>query len=256
MPRTGLLGRKLGHSYSPRLHALYGDNGYRLFEVEPEAVADFLHNGPFDALNVTIPYKKDAAQACAELSPTARATGSVNTVVRLADGKLLGDNTDAFGFAYAFSKLGIPMAGKKALVLGSGGAAATVRHVLSELGAKPVTISRQGPNNYGNLARHADAHLIVNATPVGMYPHCGEAPLSLRGFPLLEAVFDLVYNPARTILLKEAEKLGVPCANGLLMLVAQAHRSREIFENHAIDQNMIEEVFREMLDFATGSKPC
>ena len=225
MMRCGLLGEKLGHSYSPAIHAQLADYAYGLYEVAPEDLPAFLTGGDFDALNVTIPYKKAVIPYCAELSPIAHRLGSVNVLVRRADGTLYGDNADAFGFEYLVRHSGIDVAGQKALVLGNGGASATIQAVLEQLGACVTVISRHGPDNYDNLDRHADARVIVNTTPVGMYPNTGKAAVDLRQFPQCAGVLDIVYNPARTALLLQAESLGIPCAGGLYMLVAQAKRS-------------------------------
>lgn len=234
--RAGLLGRKLGHSFSPRIHACFGDYSYELFEVEPDALDAFMKSDRFYALNVTIPYKRDVIPYCAELSSAARAIGSVNTLVRRADGTLFGDNTDAAGFSAMLCALKCSPTGKKALVLGSGGASLTVCHVLKELGAaEVVVISRSGPDNYENLERHADARILVNTTPVGMYPNCPAAPLSLARLGRLEAVLDVVYNPARTGLLMEAAALGIPHLGGLTMLVEQARAASECFTGNKID---------------------
>ena len=241
--RAGLLGRKLGHSFSPRIHACLGDYTYELFEVEPEALDAFMKAGAFDALNVTIPYKKAVIPYCAELSASARGIGSVNTLVRRADGTLFGDNTDAAGFSAMLARLNVSPAGKKALVLGSGGASLTVQHVLREAGADPViVVSRSGADNYENLDRHADARILVNTTPVGMFPHCEEAPLSLAHFPKLEAVLDVIYNPARTRLFQDAQARGVPCLGGLAMLVEQARAASERFTGSAIPAERTDEV--------------
>ena len=226
----GLLGEKLGHSYSPAIHAMLADYDYRLYEKSPGELADFILRGGWDGLNVTIPYKKAVMPYCTELSGTARRCGSVNTLLRLPGGAIRGENTDAYGFSYLLQSLGFDPAGKKCVIFGSGGAAATVRAVLAEKGAgEIVTVSRSGEDNYGNLARHADAAFVVNATPAGMFPHNGGAAASLAPFTRCEAVADLIYNPARTALLMEAERLGIPCANGLGMLAAQAKRSAELF---------------------------
>ena len=238
----GLLGEKLGHSYSPSIHAMLGDADYRLFERQAEELENFLRHGDFEGLNVTIPYKKAVIPYCDELSDTAKAIGSVNTLVRRADGTLYGDNTDAFGFRSMVKRCGISPAGKKALVLGSGGASVTVQAVLRDMGAKVVVISRGGEDNYDNLQRHSDAALIVNTTPVGMYPHNGEAPLSLDGFPTPEAVLDVVYNPARTALLLAAEERKIPFAGGLRMLVAQAKAAAEQFQHRSIDDSEIDRI--------------
>ncbi len=236
----GLLGRTLGHSYSPQIHGELGDYEYLLYEKEPEELDAFLKSGSFDGLNVTIPYKKAVIPYCTELSDTAKAIGSVNTLVRRADGTLYGDNTDAFGMKSLILQGGISVAGKKALVLGSGGTSLTARAVLQEMGAKTiVVISRNGEDNYGNLSRHSDAEIIVNTTPVGMYPHNGEQALDLRQFPRLSGVVDVIYNPARTALLLQAEELGIPHAGGLYMLVAQAKASAEAFAGKAIDDSEI-----------------
>ena len=207
--QCGLLGRKLGHSYSPQIHCFLGDYSYRLYEKEPEQVGSFLESSDFDAINVTIPYKKAVVPYCQTLSPAAQLLGSVNTIVRRADGTLAGHNTDYFGFLSTVEKTGISVCGKKALVLGSGGASVTAVAVLTKLGAQVITVSRSGDNNYSNLAQHEDAALIVNATPVGMYPNNGSAPLSLQQFRQLEGVIDMIYNPARTALLQEADRKSV-----------------------------------------------
>ena len=240
MLKCGLLGQKLGHSYSPAIHGMLAGYDYQLFEREPEQLEDFLKNGDWDGINVTIPYKKAVLPYCAELSDTARRIGSVNTIVRRPDGSLYGDNTDAYGFESLVKKSGIQVQGKKALVLGSGGASVTVVAVLKLLGAESVTvISRGGEDNYDNLSKHADSKIIANTTPVGMYPNNGQAAVDLRCFPHCEGVLDVVYNPARTALLLQAEKLGIPCAGGLYMLVAQAKRSSELFTGSTIPDSEI-----------------
>ena len=244
--RAGLLGRRLGHSFSPRIHALLGDYSYELFEVEPEKLDAFMKEGAFDALNVTIPYKKDVIPYCAELTQAASAIGSVNTLVRRSDGTLLGDNTDAAGFRAMLDRLAVAPAGKKALVLGSGGASLTVQHVLREAGAEVIVISRSGENNYNNIALHADAKIIVNTTPVGMYPGNGETPVSLEAFPALEAVLDVIYNPARTRLMQDAIDRGIPCIGGLAMLVEQARAASERFTGNRIDPARTNEVLRRL----------
>ena len=256
----GLLGEKLGHSYSPAIHAMLADYDYRLYEKTPGELEDFLLRGGWDGLNVTIPYKKAVMPYCAELSDTARRCGSVNTLLRLPGGAIRGENTDAYGFSYLLQSLGFDPAGKKCVIFGSGGAAATVRAVLAEKGAgEIVTVSRSGEDNYGNLARHADAAFVVNATPAGMFPHNGGAAASLAPFTRCEAVADLIYNPARTALLMEAERLGIPCANGLGMLAAQAKRSAELFLGTDIPDGEIarieEKLSREMRNIVLIGMP-
>lgn len=244
--QCGLLGRKLGHSYSPAIHAQLGDYQYALYEKEPEELEEFLLHGDFHGLNVTIPYKKAVVPYCTSLSETAQLLQSVNTLVRRSDGSLYGANTDYDGFAYLLGRSGMEVAGKKALVLGSGGASVTVCAVLAKLGAQPVVISRTGENNYENLARHADAQLLVNTTPVGMYPHNGTAAVDLSLFPHLAAVYDLIYNPARTALLLQAETLGIPAFGGLAMLVAQARRSSELFQDTPISEDVLLSIQRSL----------
>ena len=230
MLRCGLLGRKLGHSYSPQIHHELASYEYKLYEKEPEELESFLKSGTFDGLNVTIPYKKAVMPLLDEISPEAAAIGSVNTIVSRA-GRLTGYNTDAFGFTWLLQKSGVDVAGKKALVFGSGGASVTVCHVLKSLGADPVVvISRSGENNYENLDRHTDAKILVNATPVGMFPVCGVSPIGDLGLlPKLSFVFDLIYNPAVTELMLRARARGIPAVNGLRMLVVQAEAAARDF---------------------------
>lgn len=244
--QCGLLGRKLGHSYSPQIHNLLGNYSYVLFEKEPEELENFLKNGDFSGLNVTIPYKKEVIPYLSELSPTAQKMGCVNTVLRRSDGTLYGHNTDYFGFISLVRHAGLSVAGKKVLVLGSGGASNTAVAALKDLGASPVVISRSGENNYGNLHLHRDAAAIVNATPVGMYPNTGVSPIDLALFPHLEGVLDVIYNPARTQLLLDAEKLGIPRENGLWMLVAQAKEAAEVFTGGKISDEVIEKIYRRL----------
>ena len=239
--KCGLLGRKLGHSYSPQIHQHLADYSYTLFEREPEALEDFLRKGDFTGINVTIPYKKDVIPYLDALSPVARRMGAVNTIVR-RDGKLIGHNTDYSGFRSMVDMSGLAVEGQKILVLGSGGASNTAVAVLRELGANAVIISRSGENNYTNLQRHADASVIVNCTPVGMYPFVGISPIDLELFPKLTGVLDVIYNPARTRLLLDAEKRGLVAMNGLWMLVAQARESAEWFTGSSISDEKIGQI--------------
>lgn len=244
--KCGLLGGKLTHSYSPQIHSLLGAYSYDLFEKAPEELENFLKNGDFTGLNVTIPYKKSVISYCAELSPRARELGAVNTVVRKADSTLVGHNTDYFGFETMLRSSGLDVAGKKVLVLGSGGASNTVVAVLKAKGADTVVISRNSENNYNTLHLHKDAAVIVNATPVGMYPNVGESPVDLAHFPVLEGVLDLIYNPARTQLLLDAESRGLVARNGLEMLVAQAKESAEWFTGAPISNDVIPDIHRKL----------
>ena len=244
--KCGLLGRRLSHSYSPKIHSFLGNYSYELFEKEPHELEEFLRTGDFTGLNVTIPYKKDVIPYLDELSPVAKKMGAVNTVIRRPDGTLFGHNTDHFGFNYMVKKSGLQISGKKVLVLGSGGASNTAVAVLEELGARVVVISRSGENNYDNLHLHQDAALIVNTTPVGMYPHTGIAPVQLQDLPTLEGVLDVIYNPARTQLLLDAVQLGIPAENGLWMLIAQAKESAEYFLGTPLPDSCIDTIYRSL----------
>lgn len=225
----GLLGEHLAHSYSPAIHAHLGDYEYRLFEVAPADLPAFLADGGFAGINVTIPYKKSVIPYLSEISDAAKKIGSVNTVVRQPDGTLRGDNTDYYGFAYMLDRAKIDVTGKKCLILGSGGASLTAVAVVTDRGGVPIVISRSGENKYENISRHADADVIINTTPVGMYPNNGESPVDLSVFPHLSGVADVIYNPCRTALLQQAETLGIPAVGGLTMLVAQAKQANELF---------------------------
>ena len=236
--RYGLLGRKLGHSRSPELHRALAGYEYELFPVEPENLEAFLINTPCRGLNVTIPYKKTVVEFCVGLSDIARRLGSVNTMVRRPDG-WYGDNTDYAGFTALIAPFA--PAGKRALVLGSGGAGTMALQALRDLGAEADIVSRTGAINYENMDRGAE--LIVNATPVGMWPETGQRPLELSEFPACRGVADLIYNPLRTRLLLDAERLGIPCADGLWMLVVQAQKAAELFTGEAIPDEKAERVY-------------
>lgn len=253
--RFGLLGRSLGHSYSPDIHELLGSVPYRLVELPDEqAVRAYLARGGFRGLNVTIPYKRVAAACCDELSEAARRLGNVNTVVRRPDGTLYGDNTDYHGLARLVRSTGVDPRGMACVVLGDGGAAATACAVLADMGAgRVLTACRRGPLTFERLRADSEAcariGLVVNATPVGMYPACDGDPLvEPAWFPNLRGVVDLVYNPLRTRLVQRAREAGVPCAGGLLMLVAQARRSSDLFLGVERDEACEDEIFATLLD--------
>ncbi len=236
--KCGLLGRKLGHSYSPAIHAHLGDYSYELFEKEPEELEEFLRNGNFLGLNVTMPYKSVVIPYLNELSQVALELGAVNIIIR-RDGRLIGHNTDYFGFDQMVKRSGLSPNGKKCLVLGSGGASKVAQAVLRQYNANVVVISRSGDNHYQNLDLHADAAILANTTPVGMYPNTGAAPVDLGQFPNLEGVLDVVYNPARTQLLLDAEKRGIVAMNGLWMLIAQAKAACEWFTGTSLPDSQI-----------------
>ncbi len=256
--KCGLLGRVLGHSYSPQIHRHLGDYEYTLIECEPDALDEFFAIADFDAINVTIPYKEVVMKYCGVIDEKAVRVGSVNTVVK-RDGKLYGYNTDYFGFYATLISL-CDVRGKKVLVLGSGGSSKTVTAVVNDLGGTPVIISRTGKNNYENISRHhGDTAVIVNTTPVGMYPNNLSSPITLDDFSCVEAVIDIIYNPAKTKLLLDAERLGIKNKNGLYMLVAQAKEASEYFCGKKIDNAVIDvivkEIRRELLNVVLVGMP-
>lgn len=234
-PVYGLLGRSLKHSWSVAIHRALGCPDYRLIELEPEALPAFLRREDVGGFNVTLPYKRAVLPLCGWIDPAAAAIGSANTLVRREDGILCAYNTDAMGFCRLVERAGLSFVGRKTVILGSGGAALAVRAAAEALGARElVLISRSGPDDYAHLARHRDAELVVNATPVGMYPGNGSAPVDLRDFPACRGVVDLIYNPRRTALLLQAEALGLPCWDGLPMLVYQAAAAEALFFGRAV----------------------
>ncbi len=244
----GLLGERLGHSFSPQIHRALADYDYRLYPTPPDEVEELFRSRTFKGLNVTIPYKQTVMSLCDEIDPAAAEIGAVNTVVN-RNGRLIGYNTDIDGLLYMTRRAGVDMAGKKVVILGSGGTSRTVRAAAGMMGASEiVVISRTGENNYGNISRHADAQILINTTPVGMYPNCGESPVSLSHFPHLTGVLDVVYNPLSTTLLMEAEQRKIPCSCGLPMLVAQAKRACELFTGSTIPDSRTEVI----LNFLTS----
>ena len=242
--RYGLIGERLGHSFSKIIHEDLADYTYDLIPLEQEKVADFLQKKDFAALNVTIPYKETVIPFLDEIDEKAKKIGAVNTIVN-RNGKLCGYNTDYFGFRYLLEHHGINPAGKKVLLLGKGGAAKAVKAVLDDMGAKEIftVYYKNAPDTvtyeecYKN---HTDAAIIVNTTPVGMYPKFQAVPLDLTGFSHLEAVADVVYNPLRTQIVLNAQKKGCIGVGGLEMLVGQAKYGVEIFLDTCLEANAIE----------------
>jgi shikimate dehydrogenase len=243
----GLIGEHLSHSFSAPIHGELADYSYELFELAPHEVGNFVKNSPLDGFNVTIPYKQTVLPYLDTISHEANRIGSVNTVVRHKDGSVHGYNTDYFGFRSMLLSSKIPYKEKKALILGTGGASLTVKTVLEDLGVREIiTVGRRAENNYDNLFLHYDAELIVNTTPVGMYPQNGVSPIDLTHFTKCGGVLDLIYNPSRTALLMQAERLGLPTANGLSMLVAQAVAAFELFTGDSAEEGIIEAVTNTM----------
>lgn len=250
----GLIGKKLGHSFSKEVHALLADYEYDLLEIPTEEeVGAFLLKADFRAINVTIPYKQTVIPYLAEISPEARAIGAVNTIVKREDGKLYGYNTDFFGMTAALARMGFrDLSGKRALVLGTGGTSLTSRAVLRALGASSVqTVSRtpQGDAiSYEEaLTLHADTDVLFNTTPVGMFPNAEATPVSLDAFPRLSCVFDAVYNPLSTVFVSEAKARGISASTGLYMLVAQAFRAVELFLDTVLDPALLEQTYQKVL---------
>lgn len=240
--KCGLLGEKLGHSFSPQIHAELADYSYDLVELAPDEVGPFVKSDKLDAYNVTIPYKKTVMPFLDVISPEAKSIGAVNTVVRGADGKLYGYNTDYFGFCHMLDVSGIKVEGKKAIVFGNGGASATVCAVLRDKGVKELIVISIEDNTPENIAKHSDSEIIVNATPVGMYPHNGRAPVDLTLFKNCIGVLDVIYNPSKTKLLLDAEGLGIAYVNGLPMLVAQAAKAFEFFTGDVAEEGACERI--------------
>lgn len=245
--RCALIGERLGHSYSADIHRCWDLYDYELRPMPADEVPRFLQAGDFDGLNVTIPYKQLVIPHCDDITPQAQAIGSVNTIVRDADGHLHGANTDYFGFAGMARRAGIDFAGRKVVILGNGGTTRTVQAVAADAGARAiVVVSRRGPVTYDRLADHTDADILVNATPVGMYPETDAMPADPADFPSCTGVLDVIYNPARTRLIQRAERLGIPCASGLWMLVEQARVAGGLFMGQTLDASWTERVWREL----------
>lgn len=246
MEKFGLLGKTLAHSFSPEIHAKLASYPYDLCEVEEDALEAFIRSGEYKGFNVTIPYKKTVMAFCDEISPEAQKIGSINTLLLKGD-TLCGYNTDYFGFLYMVKKSGIEIKGKKCLIFGNGGVSLTVKTALEDLEAKEiVVISRSGEDNYQNLEKHEDAEVLVNTTPLGMYPKNGECPVELSRFPSCIGVLDLIYNPYKTKLVLDAENRNIPALGGLYMLIAQAKKAAEIFTGKAISDEKMDEIFEEI----------
>ena len=227
--RVGLIGDPLGHSFSPRLHAAFGTADYELHPIPAEALPAFFRERAFEGVNVTIPHKIAVIPLLDELHPSAEECGAVNTVVNRG-GKLTGYNTDIFGMSFALAHAGISLSGRHVVILGSGGTSHTARALAKREGAASVTVvSRSGEVNYSNIAEFTETEIVINTTPVGMFPHADASPVDLTLFPRLRGVFDAVFNPLRTRLIEQAENLGVPVASGLLMLTAQAKAANILF---------------------------
>lgn len=244
----GLVGKKLGHSFSPYIHKQLGGYDYSLWEMDENALESFFKERSFSGVNVTVPYKEAVIEYLDELSAEAEAIGAVNTVVNKG-GKLIGYNTDCCGMKELILREGVSLLGKKVLVLGSGGTSKTARFVATELGAASVlTVSRgvsKGCITYSEATEmHCDAHIIINTTPCGMYPEIGKAAIDIKSFPNLEAVVDVVYNPLKSKLVCDALANGVKAVGGLYMLVSQAAKAAELFADLTVENSKVEAIYK------------
>ena len=245
--KFGLLGRTLGHSFSPRIHSALGNTNYGLFEREPSQLQEFFADPELQGINITIPYKVNALEACDVVDPRAERIGCVNTMVR-KDGKWHGYNTDYDGFVFTLKHAGIDVSGKECIILGDGASSATVHVALEDLGAKNIVhLSRKTAPFYGDAPNYYEtAQIIINCTPIGMYPHNPANLIDITQFSKLEGVVDLIYNPRRTILLLQAEMMEIPHCDGLPFLVAQGVEAANHFQGESFGTKEIEQILRDM----------
>ena len=245
--KFGLLGRTLGHSFSPRIHSALGNTNYELFEREPSQLQEFFAHPELQGINITIPYKVNALEACDVVDPRAERIGSVNTMVR-KDGKWHGYNTDYDGFVFTLNYAGIDVSDKECIILGDGASSATVHVALEDLGAKNIVhLSRKTAPFYGDAPNYYEtAQIIINCTPIGMYPHNPANLIDITQFSKLEGVVDLIYNPRRTILLLQAEMMEIPHCDGLPFLVAQGVEAANHFQGKSFGTKEIEQILRDM----------
>ena len=245
--KFGLLGRTLGHSYSPRIHGALGNPHYELFEREPSQLQAFFADPELKGINITIPYKVNALEACDVVDPRAERIGCVNTMVR-KDEKWYGYNTDYDGFVFTLNHAGIDVSNKDCIILGDGASSATVHVALEDLGAKSIVhLSRKTAPFYGDAPNYyKTAQIIINCTPIGMYPHNPANLIDITQFTKLEGVVDLIYNPRRTILLLQAEMMDIPHCDGLPFLVAQGVEAANHFQDESFGTKEIEQILRDM----------
>lgn len=255
--KYGLIGEHLGHSFSKQIQTRIAeienvkDYDYQLVELDKEEFKEFMEKKDFKGINVTIPYKKDVIPYLDEMDESAKAIGAVNTIINV-DGKLKGYNTDFGGFLYMVKAHNVHMEGKKVLIIGNGGACAAVKAVCKHENAKDIVIvsrsANRGAIGYDEMyTSHLDADIVVNTSPVGMFPNIANAPIDVSWFHKLECVLDVVYNPILTRLCFEAQEADIKRVIGLEMLIAQAKYTFEIFENMSFDDSIIDEIKKEML---------
>lgn len=245
--KFGLLGRTLGHSFSPRIHNALGNTNYELFEREPSQLQEFFANPELQGINITFPYKVNALEACDVVDPRAERIGCVNTMVR-KDGKWHGYNTDYDGFVFTLKHAGIDVSDKECIILGDGASSATVHVALEDLGAKSIThLSRKTAPLYTDAPNYYEtAQIIINCTPIGMYPHNPASLIDIMQFSKLEGVVDLIYNPRRTVLLLQAEMMDIPHCDGLPFLVAQGVEAANHFQGESFGTKEIEQILQDM----------
>lgn len=246
--KYGLIGEHLKHSYSCEIHAQIADYEYELHEIPPSGLGEFLKKREFNAINVTIPYKQDVIPYLDEISDTAKRIGAVNTIVN-RNGRLYGDNTDFAGMLALAKHIGVDMKGRKVLILGTGGASKTGHALAEYMGAQSVFyVSRSGKDgsiSYEQaVTEHSDAQIIINATPVGMFPKQDGRPIDISAFPKLEGVIDAIYNPLRTNLILDAQERGIPAEGGLYMLSAQAVHASAVFRDIPLDESLVDKAFK------------
>ena len=246
--KYGLIGEHLKHSYSCEIHAQIADYEYELHEIPPSGLGGFLKKREFNAINVTIPYKQDVIPYLDEISDTAKRIGAVNTIVN-RNGRLYGDNTDFAGMLALAKHIGVDMKGRKVLILGTGGASKTGHALAEYMGAESVYyVSRSGKDgsiSYEQaVTEHSDARIIINATPVGMFPKQDGRPIDISAFPKLEGVIDAIYNPLRTNLILDAQERGIPAEGGLYMLSAQAVHASAVFRDIPLDESLVDKAFK------------
>ena len=249
--KYGCIGERLSHSFSREIHTALSDYEYELKEIPKNELSAFLEAKEFSAINVTIPYKEAVIPHLYSIDEAARRIGAVNTIVN-KDGRLFGYNTDFYGMTRLLSHAGVIVTGKKVAILGSGGTAKTARAVCLSLGAREVlTVSRVASEvaiDYNELLKsHTDAEVIINTTPVGMYPVPYELSLDISRFDRLSGVIDAIYNPLRTGLVLSALERGIPAEGGLYMLVAQALRASEIFLDTKYPEEVCDRVYEGIL---------
>lgn len=238
--KYGLIGEKLGHSYSKDIHELIERYEYDLKEIPKDGLKDYILSKDYLGLNVTIPYKQDVMPLLDEIDELAVRIGAVNCIVN-KNGYLKGYNTDYYGLRRLIEESGHTITGKKVLILGTGGTSKTAMTVVEDLGANTILkVSRKAGDNSISyeeaLSNHSDAQVIINTTPCGMYPNIGVAAIDIRDYKNVEAVFDVVYNPSRTKLMLDAEELGIFAAGGLKMLIYQAVKACELFTDREVTE--------------------